>query len=153
MLTDDMIRVIRTQRLGFVATVRPDGTPSVSPKGTLDVLDAATLAFVDLASPGTVANLAANPAVEVNVVDPVARRGYRFAGRGETVTEGLRFEAAAALYADRGYPVPVERIVLIHVAQAGPLWSPAYDWGETEESLTAAYWARLRERYRHLDAG
>jgi len=151
MLTDDMIRVVRAQRLGFVATVRPDGTPNLSPKGTLDVLNDATLVFVDLASPGTVANLAHNPAVEVNVVDPLARRGYRFAGHGEIVREGPRFEAATALYADRQYPVPIERIVLIHLTSAGPLWSPAYDWGETEEGLTATYWARLKDRYGHLD--
>ena len=33
-LTEDMKRVVREQRLGFVATVGPDGTPSLSPKGT-----------------------------------------------------------------------------------------------------------------------
>lgn len=151
MLSDDMIALVQAQRLGFVATVRPDGTPSVSPKGTLDVLDARTLVFVDLASPGTVANLAHSPAVEVNVVDPVARRGYRFAGRGEAVTAGPAFERAARRYADRGYPVPLARFVLVHVTHAAPLWSPAYDWGETEASLTAAYWARLKARYGHLD--
>jgi predicted pyridoxine 5'-phosphate oxidase superfamily flavin-nucleotide-binding protein len=31
-LTPDMQRVIREQRLGFVATVRPDGGPNLSPK-------------------------------------------------------------------------------------------------------------------------
>jgi uncharacterized protein len=33
-LTEDMQRVVREQSLGFVATVRPDGTPALSPKGT-----------------------------------------------------------------------------------------------------------------------
>lgn len=37
MLTADMKRVIGEQRLGFVATVNPDGTPNVSPKATFDV--------------------------------------------------------------------------------------------------------------------
>jgi len=31
-LTEDMKRVVNEQRLGFVATVCPDGTPSLSPK-------------------------------------------------------------------------------------------------------------------------
>jgi uncharacterized protein len=73
-LTEDMRRVVREQRLGFVATVCPDGTPNLSPKGTTVVWDDEHLIFADLRSPRTVANLRSNPAVEVNVVDPVARR-------------------------------------------------------------------------------
>src|SRR5262249_25898407 len=38
-LTEDMKRVMSEQRLGFVATVCPDGTPSLSPKGTTVVWD------------------------------------------------------------------------------------------------------------------
>ena len=33
-LTDDMKRVVRQQRMGFMATVCPDGSPNLSPKGT-----------------------------------------------------------------------------------------------------------------------
>jgi hypothetical protein len=36
-LTEDMKQVIREQRLGYVATVCPDGTPNLSPKGTTTV--------------------------------------------------------------------------------------------------------------------
>jgi predicted pyridoxine 5'-phosphate oxidase superfamily flavin-nucleotide-binding protein len=36
-LTNDMKRVVEQQRLGFVATVCPDGTPNLSPKGTTAV--------------------------------------------------------------------------------------------------------------------
>ena len=80
MLTDEMKRVVERQRLGFVATVCADGTPNVSPKGTLRVLDDDHLMFADIRSPGTVANLRTNPSVEVNVVDPFVRKGYRFKG-------------------------------------------------------------------------
>ena len=38
-LTPDMKRVIAEQRLAFVATVCPDGTPNLSPKGTIAALD------------------------------------------------------------------------------------------------------------------
>ena len=34
-----MKRVVGEQRLGFVATVCPDGTPNLSPKGTTAVWD------------------------------------------------------------------------------------------------------------------
>ena len=36
--------------------------------------------FADLASPGTIEDLATNPHVEINVVDPILRKGYRFKG-------------------------------------------------------------------------
>src|SRR4051794_14178055 len=87
-LTEQMRRVVTEQSLGFVATVRPDGTPALSPKGTTRVWDDGRLVFLHLHSPGTVANLAANPAVEVNVVDPIRRKGWRFAGRGTVHTPG-----------------------------------------------------------------
>ena len=77
-LTEDMKRVVGEQRLGFVATVCPDGTPNLSPKGTVMVLDDDTLVFADIRSPGTIANLRSNPVVEINVVDPVVRKGYGF---------------------------------------------------------------------------
>ena len=80
-LDDDMKRVVREQRLGYVASVCPDGTPNLSPKGTTAVWDDDHLVFLDIFSPGTVANIeAGNRAVEVNVVDPIRRKGYRFKG-------------------------------------------------------------------------
>ena len=90
-LTEDMKRVVEEQRLGFVATVCPDGTPNLSPKGTTSVWDEHHLAFADIRSPQTVRNLLQNPWAEVNVVDPVARRGYRFKGRCRTLS-GAQFE-------------------------------------------------------------
>ena len=87
-LDDDMRRVVREQSLGFVATVCPDGTPNLSPKGTTVVWDDEHLAFLHIHSPNTVANLQANPAIEVNVVDPIVRKGYRFKGTAVVLTDG-----------------------------------------------------------------
>ena len=87
-LDDDMRRVVREQSLGFVATVCPDGTPNLSPKGTTVVWDDEHLAFLHIHSPTTVANLQANPAIEVNVVDPIVRKGYRFKGTAVVLTDG-----------------------------------------------------------------
>src|SRR5438445_858811 len=81
-LTADMKRVVAEQRLAFVATVCPDGTPNVSPKGTIAVWDDDHLVFADIRSPGTVANICRNPAVELNVVDPFSRKGFPFQGHG-----------------------------------------------------------------------
>ncbi len=91
-LTEDMKRVVAEQGLGFVATVTPDGRPNLSPKGTTKVFGEDHLIFADIHSPGTVANLRTNPAIEVNVVDPIVRKGYRFKGRAEVFAEGPRFD-------------------------------------------------------------
>src|SRR6266700_8310430 len=93
-LTEDMKRVINEQRLGFVASVCPDGTPNLSPKGTTAVWDDEHLIFADICSPGTIANVQRQPIVEINVVDPVARKGYRFKGPATIYQEGPFFEQA-----------------------------------------------------------
>lgn len=79
-LTEDMKRVVREQGLGFHATVCEDGSPNLSPKGTTRVWDDDHLFFADISSPRTVANIRRGSLVEVNVVDPFVRKGYRFKG-------------------------------------------------------------------------
>ena len=145
-LTDEMKRVVREQRLGYVATVCPDGTPNLSPKGTTDVWDDDHLIFADIRSPRTVANLRHNPVLEVNVVDPLLRKGYRFKGRAEVLTEGSSFEEIAGFYRQRGVVNPIRAVVRIKVERALPITSPAYDLGLTEEEVRhrwQRYWAAL----------
>ena len=79
-LTADMRRVVEEQQLGFIATVCPDGTPNLSPKGTTAVWDDDHLIFADISSPTTIANLRHNAAIEINIVDMLSRKGYRFKG-------------------------------------------------------------------------
>jgi uncharacterized protein len=136
-LDEDMRRVVREQSLGFVATVCPDGTPNLSPKGTTVVWDDEHLAFLHICSPGTVANLLGNPAVEINVVDPIVRKGYRFKGTGEVLTEGpLHDEVLDWFRRERGSDTSrVEAVVLVHVDVAAPVISPAYDTGATEHDI------------------
>lgn len=149
MLTEDMKRVVREQRLGFVATVCPDGTPNLSPKGTTAVLDDDHLVFADLRSPQTIRNLRNNPAVEINVVDPVRRKGYRFKGTGTVLNEGDELqEIVRSFQVDREIdPARVRAVVVIEVTQAQPLISPAYDSGATEEEITEEYKRRLVDLY------
>src|SRR5215469_8479867 len=87
-LTEDMKRMVREQKLGFAATVCPDGTPNLSPKGTTTVYDDDHLIFADIHSPNTIENLRHRPAIEINVVDPIVRKGYRFKGTATVVAEG-----------------------------------------------------------------
>src|SRR5262249_52906709 len=141
-LTSDMKRVINEQRLAFVATVCPDGTPNLSPKGTIASFDDEQLVFVDIRSPGTIRNLEKNPSTEINVVDQFCRKGYRFKGTGQVVRDGALFQELEKFYAENWVDVgkgrksiEIRAFVLIDVRQALPLISPSYDSGATEEEI------------------
>ena len=144
-LTDDMRRLVEAE-LGFIATVCPDGTPNLSPKGTIAVWDDDHLVFADLRSPGTVANLRANPSIEINVVDQLSRKGYRFKGTAVVHTEGDVFERGVQLYEARGTVQARERIrgiVVVAVERALAVTSPSYDVGLTEAELRVSNLRRL----------
>jgi uncharacterized protein len=150
-LSADMQRVVLEQSLGFVATVTPEGKPNLSPKGTTTVWDEHHLVFADIASPGTVENLASNPNVEVNVVDPIVRKGYRFKGLATVHTTGDMFQRGLAVLRERGFttrPERVRSIVLIEVTDAAPLVSPAYTDGATEASIAERWLQRHKELHR-----
>jgi predicted pyridoxine 5'-phosphate oxidase superfamily flavin-nucleotide-binding protein len=137
-LDEDMQRVVREQRLGYVASVCPDGTPNLSPKGTTAVWDDEHLVFAHLHSHQTVANIEArNPVVEINVVDPILRKGYRFKGPATVHRDGPVYESGVRFYQDRSGLAShrIKAIVLIRVEHAAPLTSPAYDDGSTEHDV------------------
>ena len=140
-LTGDMKRVVNEQRLAYVASVCPDGTPNLSPKATTTVWDDDHLVYADIRSPNTRENLRHNPVVEVNVVDPVSRKGYRFKGRASVLTEGAVHDEVLEMYRRRGQDYSPQAVVLIRVERALPLVSPAYDRGRTEEDVRAEFYA------------
>jgi hypothetical protein len=154
MLTPDMRAVIDAVHLCFAATVTPDGQPNLSPKGTIGIWDDDRLYFLDIASPGTVANLAHSPRMEINVVEPLSRRGYRFAGTAtlHPVGSGIYDEAIRRLYGDAAPTYPVNAVVLLSVERAAPLLSPAY-WRVGDEMAIRESWrARRDELDREFEA-
>ena len=148
-LTADMKRVVGEQRLGFVATVCSDGTPNLSPKGTTAVWDDDHLIFANIRSPGTLANLRQNANVEVNVVDPFVRKGYRFKGVASILESGPLYDKLLAFYRNRGSQFAIREIVMIQVQTAQPIDSPAYDLGLTEEEVRD----RMERHFQSLRAG
>ena len=93
------------------------------------------LVFANIRSPGTVANLRQNPNVEVNVVDPFVRRGYRFKGVASILESGALYDQAIAFYRNRGSRNAIAEIVMIRVETAQPIDSPAYDLGLSEDEV------------------
>jgi hypothetical protein len=150
-MTEAMQRLVREQRLGYVATVSEDGSPNVSPKGSLTVLDPSNLVFADVESPHTVRNIEHNPRVEVNVVDPLARKGYRFRGTATILHSGVSFWNVLEMYSKEGADVRrIRSVVMILVEHAAPLVSPIYLVGSHDEDeirgLWLDYYQKARER-------
>lgn len=143
-LTDDMKRLVRQQRLAFVATVCADNTPNLSPKGTIAVWDGDRLVFANIRSPQTISNLRLNSAIEINVVDPMVRKGYRFKGTATVLEAGARYEEVRAFFMARGVSNPIREVIVIRVEQALPVTSPAYDLGLSEAEIRAR-WERHHE--------
>lgn len=143
LLTVDIKKFVSKARLGFIATICPDGTPNLSLKGTTIVWDEDHLAFADIHSPGTIQNLLTNPAIEVNVVDVFLRRGYRFKGTARMLTEGEIFDAVKSFYGETVSKYKINNIVLVKVDRVLPITSPIYDTGLSEEEIKnkyIAYW-------------
>lgn len=147
-ITEEMRALVNGQRLGFIATVCTDGTPNLSPKGTTLVWDTDHLVFADIRSPTTMKNLAHNPAVEINVVDPIRRKGYRFKGRARIVKQGEELATLIAWYRQQGVSSVIRSVVVVEVVRAAPLISPVYDSGVSEEEVSKhweTYYRALRE--------
>jgi uncharacterized damage-inducible protein DinB len=142
-LSPEMRKLVSEQRLGFVATVSPEGRPALSPKGTTRPWGTSQLVFLHLSSHATVANLRRNPAVVVNVVDPIRRRGWRFTGRGRVVDGGGPELAAVLGDFEREGSASASRAlaaVVVDVDAADELVSPAYA-DATEEEITRRWLA------------
>jgi len=134
-ITEKIKNFIDFQKLGYVATISADNTPNLSPKGTIIVLDESYLAFADIHSPQTVENLERNPAIEINVVDPFSRRGYRFKGIAELISTGDKFDKIILQYKETGVKSSIRTIVIVKIKKLTEILSPLYDLGYTEEEL------------------
>jgi len=146
MLNEAMRELIRHYTLGSVATVTADGMPAVSPKGTFVVLDAERIAFGNIRSPGTLANLRHNPAIEVCFSDVLRRRAVRAAGHADIVqvteAEPELIRAFEESWAD--YLPHMSDLVVITLTRAELVTSPAYDLGITDAELVSVNLAKLQ---------
>ena len=142
-ITPDMVSIIKKAMLSFVATINEDGTPNLSPKASLTVMNGG-LYFADIASPGTIANLNRNPAVEINAVDVFQRRGYRITGRARILpqNDAEALMIAQWVRATNGSEYPVDHVVKIEPISITPLLSPAHVFADPPRSpdeITSTY--------------
>jgi predicted pyridoxine 5'-phosphate oxidase superfamily flavin-nucleotide-binding protein len=145
-MSKEIREFVNREKLGFIATVCPDGTPNLSPKGTTIAWDSERLAFADIHSPETVSNLRSNPSVEINVVDIFSRKGYRFKGVAEVHSDGDLFNEILSYYRSAGSTHSINNIVIVNVDRMLPLHSPAYDKHVSEGEIRnrwIQYWNEM----------
>ena len=138
-ISEEIKNFVNSQKLGYVATVSKDGTPNLSPKGTIVVMNRSTLVFADIRSPQTIENLQDNHSVEINVVDPFQRLGYRFKGDGKIINEGSEFDKILDYYANAGIKSKISSVVVVDVKSMSEVTSPSYDLGVTKDELISKW--------------
>ena len=135
LITSEIKAFLDVQKLGYVATVSPSGKPNISPKGTIIAWSDNLLAFADIRSPDTMMNLPNNPFVEINVIDPLSRKGYLFTGTAEIIKNTPLYAEILTHYRSNGIQSPINSIVLVAVSSISSVTSPLYDLGKTEDEI------------------
>ena len=139
MITKQINEFLDLQKLGYVATVSPDGKPNISPKGTIIGWSENTIVFADIRSPDTVRNLEKNPHVEINVIDPLIRKGYLFQGIAKLIKDDSLFQEILNQFRERGVKSEIKSIVLVKVSGVFEVKSPLYDMGIKEEEIKSKW--------------
>jgi len=138
-ITNEIKDFLNLQKLGYVATVSSDGKPNISPKGTIIGWSSETLAFADIRSPDTMKNLIDNPNVEINVIDPLLRKGYLFQGKARILQDGTLYQEILNHYRENGIKSPINSIVLVDVSCISDVISPLYDLGISEDEIKSKW--------------
>ena len=135
LITPEIKTFLHSQKLGYVATVSSDGKPNISPKGTIIPWSENILAFANIRSPDTMMNLQDNPFVEINVIDPLSRKGYLFTGTAEIIKDTTLYVEILNYYRKNGIQSPINSIVIVSISSVSTVISPLYDLGKTEEEI------------------
>ncbi|PPR25967.1 MAG: hypothetical protein CFH40_00200 [Alphaproteobacteria bacterium MarineAlpha10_Bin3] len=146
MLTQEMKKIVTDHSAGMVATVDEAGRPVVSPKATFVIVDDATIAFGNIRSPGTLANIAVRPQIEICFIDVLTRKALRVTGSARVVEKSAASVKMAKAF-EAGWGDYLELITVyveIAISDVEIILSPAYDAGHTETELRMANLAHLQ---------
>jgi uncharacterized protein len=132
---DEIRNFVNFQKLGYVATISSDGSPNLSPKGTIAILDDSRLIFANIRSPQTIENLTKNPSIEINVIDPFSRMGYRFKGMANILSDGDDFKKILDYFEKKGIKSKISDIITVDVKSFSKVTSPSYDLGLKKDDL------------------
>ncbi|MEK0319930.1 MAG: pyridoxamine 5'-phosphate oxidase family protein [Nitrosopumilus sp.] len=139
MITQEIMNFLDLQKLGYVATVSTDGKPNISPKGTIIGWTSKVLAFANIRSPDTMKNLQSNPHIEINVIDPLLRKGYLFKGQARIIKDNSLYDEILNHYRKKGIKSPIDSIVLVDISEVSEVTSPLYDLGISEQEIKSKW--------------
>lgn len=132
MLTEDVLTSIEESVLCWLATVDVHGTPNVSPKEMFVAYGKGNqkthILIANIASPNSVANIRANPAVCLSFVHVFKQKGYKLQGNARILNkdDDSFSEKHQSLYALTGDDFPFQRIIEIEVLKVNPILAPRY---------------------------
>ena len=114
--------------LCWLATVGEDGVPSVTPKEIFACHGDDRIVIADIASSGSLRNIAVRPAVCVSFVDIFRQRGFKIAGTAEIVArDHPEFSSLAVdLLRMAGSGFPIRNVVSVRVLRISRIWAPSY---------------------------
>jgi len=120
---EDVVALIQQVHFGQLATVNADGAPRVRPVGIKDVYGD-DIYFMTLAMTRKVAQIAANPRVEVNWTNPAAQAQVRVEGVVELVHDEVIIERFMSDNADVAGLLPpgTDQFIQIYRVKPSKVW-------------------------------
>ncbi|OKL43890.1 pyridoxamine 5'-phosphate oxidase family protein [Pseudovibrio exalbescens] len=114
--------------LCWLATVDPDGYPSVSPKELFCAYDNQSIIIADVASRGTMRNLTTYPKACVSFVDIFRQKGFKIMGQATLISESdENFKTMARPLVERaGGAYPVRGVIQISAEKIQRIWAPSF---------------------------
>ena len=134
-ISQDIKNFLKQQKLGFVATINENNTPNLSPRGTIFAWGDDHIIFADIKSPQTTTNLEKNSIVEINVINPITRRGYLLSGNATILKNGEEFSQILSYYNEQGIQSKIVAVAKVKVDDIHEITSPLYDLGYSEDAI------------------
>tara|TARA_Y100000996_G_scaffold405279_1_gene380274 strand:+ start:552 stop:1007 length:456 start_codon:yes stop_codon:yes gene_type:complete len=148
MLTPEMEKLIREHTIGLVATVTPEGMPSVSPKATTMIISPQEIVFCDIRSPKTRRNIESNQNVEINYINVFSRQACRVTGVASYISlddkESANLKEQFKSW-DQGFLDAIRGFFRVKINKAQLILSPVYDRGANENDLKKQWLSKYTE--------
>ncbi len=127
-LTEEVAAVAGRSVLCWLATCDRNGCPNVSPKEIFAIVDQAHVVIADIASPGSVRNLACNPAVCLSFIDVFVQKGFKLRGSATVFasTDPNFSSWATPLTAMTGGRFPLRGVIVVEVHAVEAIVAPSY---------------------------
>ncbi len=141
MFTNEIRQSVEESVLCWLATSDLDGYPTCSPKEAFTIFGTDKIVIANIASPGSVKNIASNPNVCVSFINIFEQKGFKLKGAATYLSSN---DPDCEKYTEVLRPIvgdvfPVKGIIVVTVAKVEPILAPSYYMvpGTTVESLIA----------------